>query len=354
MYNQILKVRPYVIMLKKMDFWFWCRYYIDMYKACPYNCSYCETNSVNTSVTRGIEIIPGLPEDRDTIGLGLLSDIYSPDEQKNQITTSLLEFLYEKNYPVNIVTKSEHLINDIDILKKFASKDMVRVTVTLITLDDNLSKKIEDPSLKPQKRLKLLKVLSDADIPAGIAISPVIPLVNDRKEDLVDLITSAKSSGAKWVIFSGFNPVSKFLNKDEWQHVKLLHKNQDQLKLRYRKTKQIILSTLFKENLPIRIPRINLYKNTYRYFIRRVTEYLYNISYLYELLENRLESMRYERASFEIEKIDYSLKSLIIQNKLGYIKGVNPEIEETIKEIISTDRSSLYYNLLNRVKREYQ
>ncbi len=353
MYNQIPKPKPYVIMLKKMDFWYWCRYYIDIYKTCPYNCSYCETRSLNTSALKGIEIVPGLPEEKDTIGLGLLSDIYNPVKEENIIIKSLLEFLYEKGYSVNIVTKSENITNDLDILKKFAKQDRIRVTFTLLTLDKDISYKLEGKYLDPEKRLNSLKILSDSNIPTGVAITPIIPYVNDKKEMLKSLITEIKNSGAGWVLFSGFNPVQNFLNIDTWKNVRNLFDNQEQLNLRYKRAKQLILSLLLKENLPIRIPRINLYKNTNRYYIKKVAEYLYNISYLYELLENRLESIRFRRASIEIEKIGVSIKSLIIQNKLGYIRGINPEIENVIKEIIYTDKSSLYNTLLKKLTNEF-
>ena len=351
MYNQILKAKPYVIMLKNMDYWYWCRYFIDLYRTCPYNCSYCETKK--GGAISGLQVVPGLPDKRETIGLGLFSDIYNPYLPDNTIVQSLLNFLYEKNYSISINTKSEIILNDIDILKKFAKRDMIRVTLTILTLDPELSKELEGPNLNPKKRIETLRILADTKIPVGVSITPVIPLVNDDKKSLEKLISEIKRNGARWVIFSGFNPTKEFLMDKKWEKVKEIHKNSSELDLRYKRAKSIILSSIFKENLPIRIPRINLNKNTNGYLVNKITEYLYNISYLYELLDHKLESLRFRRATYAINELETPIKPLIIQNKLGYIKGINPKIEAIIKEIVYEDLSSYYDNLYRKIRNEY-
>lgn len=351
MYNQILKAKPYVIMLKKMDYWYWCRYFIDLYRSCNYKCSYCET--IESRDVKGLHTVPGLPDKKESIGLGLFSDIYSPNPLENKVVRSLLNFLYEKGYPISINTKSEYILNDIDIIKEFAKRDMIRVTITLLTLDPELSQELEGQKLKPRKRIEALKALTDEGIPTGVSITPVIPMVNDDRESLERLITVVKKNGAKWILFSGYNPTKEFLLNPKWKKVKLLHKNSNELNLRYKKAKSIILSAVFKENLPIRIPRINLNKNTNGYLLNRITEYLYNISYLYELLDNKLEALRFRRATYTINEIDTPIKALIIQNKLGYIKGISPKIEAIIKEIAVNDGSSYYEKLLKKLKMEY-
>ena len=338
-------------MLKNMDYWYWCRYFIDLYRICPYECKYCETKTEST--ISGLQVVPGLPDKRETIGLGLFSDIYNPHLPDNKMVRSLLTFLYEKNYSVTINTKSEIILNDIDILKRFAKRDMIRVTLTILTLDPWLSNELEGPNLNPQKRIDTLKTLSDAGIPVGVSITPVIPLVNDNKDSLEKLISEIKRNGAKWVIFSGYNPTKNFLMNKKWKKVKEIHKNSNELELRYKKAKNIILSALLKENLPIRVPRINLNKNTNTYLIGRITEYLYNISYLHELLDHKLEALRFRRATYIIDDLETPIKALIIQNKLGYIKGINPKIESIIKEIVNSNSSSYYKKLYAKLINEY-
>ena len=99
----------------------------------------------------------------------------------------------------------------------------------------------------------------------------------------------------------------------------------------------------------MRIPRITLNLYRQRSSIRLVSEYLFNISYMYELMERDMEMLRYRRAAHELSKNHVSLRSLLAARKLGYVRGINPEIERVIEEVLNTEKSSLYLSLRERV-----
>lgn len=350
MQKKKLKTNPNIIKLQTIDFWYWSRYFIDIYPDCPYKCSYCNTQK--KSSLNGLDFMEGLPLNKEVIGLGLFSDIYHPEHRKNEFTKSMLELLAKNHYPVNIITKSDAIIDDLEILKNLSDRDHLRVTFTLLTMDEALSLKLEGCSPLPANRLNALKTLRKEGIPCGVAITPIIPCVNDDEESISHIVHESKKMGANWILFSGFNPVDSFLNNPLWKKTAEIHTDQKILKTQYRKIKKFILRLLLRENLPLRVPRITLKSFEHNYYSQIVSEYLFNISYLFELMDREIEMLRYRRAAYRINGIIESLKSIVHHKELGFLKGINPEIENVIEEIIFSNRSTLYTDLYKKIASE--
>jgi DNA repair photolyase len=281
-----------------------------------------------------------------------MCDVYSPDPAANERTRSILTLLDKNRYPVNIVTKSDMILKDIDILKNLAKKGHLRVTFTILTLNDSISRNLEGKTPNPAKRLNALKILRDEGIEAGIAVTPIIPGVNNDEAQLTRLVKSSKEMGAGWVLFSGFNPVKSFMNNPVWKRTAQLHSDKKALDLHYRKIKKFMLKLILQENLPFRVPRITLSAFDRKYYSNIVSEYLFNISYLYELMSREMEMLRYRRAAYKINGIIESLKHKVFNKKLGSIRGINPEIEKTIEEIILRDNSTFYSDLHEKIALE--
>jgi len=342
-----IQISPIVMSLNKIDFWYWCRYFIDIHRVCPYDCSYCNTK--NQTAIKGIDFVSGIPREKEVIGLGFLSDIYNKESTSNEATREILEILNKNKYPINILTKSTQIVQDYKLLKKFSENNNIRITFTILTPDDKISSALEGFSPSPSERLKALRFLSDNNIPCGIAVTPIIPCVNDDKDALSYLIKEAKNMGAKWVLFSGYNPTMNFFRNPGWKKSSKIHSDNKKLKYRYREIKRFMINLLYNENLPMRIPRIKLDILNNKYYSYITSEYLFNISYYYELLENELESTRYLRTAYKINNITRSLKSIVLGKKLGYIRGVNPEIEKVIEEIVKDNKSTIYTELYNKL-----
>jgi len=129
------------------------------------------------------------------IALGANTDPYQPVERDLGITRSILEVLSEHEHPVSIVTKSQLVLRDRDILAPMATKNLASVFVSITTLDPELARKMEPRASTPEKRLETLRGLSEEGIPCGVLASPMIPALNDS--ELERILKEASLAGAE-------------------------------------------------------------------------------------------------------------------------------------------------------------
>ena len=122
------------------------------------------------------------------------TDCYQPIEKKLEITRSLLKILWKYRHPVGIITKNKLILRDLDILEKMAEHQLVRVAVSINTLNDDLRRKLEPRASTIQGRIKLIKELSNANIPVVAMMAPIIPGLNDH--ELLPLMKHLSENGA--------------------------------------------------------------------------------------------------------------------------------------------------------------
>ena len=129
------------------------------------------------------------------IALGVNTDAYQPAERNMDITRALLEVLEAHNHPVCLITKSNLILRDIDILQRMARKNLVRAAISLTTLDRDLARKMEPRAATPVKRLEAIERLAHAGIPVGVMTAPIIPGLNDH--EMESLLKAAADHGAR-------------------------------------------------------------------------------------------------------------------------------------------------------------
>ncbi|MGH8131560.1 MAG: PA0069 family radical SAM protein [Steroidobacteraceae bacterium] len=129
------------------------------------------------------------------INLGANTDPYQPLEKRLGITRSLLEVLAESHHPVTIVTKAALVVRDIDLLQILAAEHLVKVFVSVTTLDDELKRRMEPRAASPVARLAAISKLAVAGIPTGVMFAPVVPAINDH--ELEGVLDTAAAAGAK-------------------------------------------------------------------------------------------------------------------------------------------------------------
>ena len=128
------------------------------------------------------------------LALGSNTDPYQPLERTMKLTRAVLEVLERFGHPLSIVTKSAGVLRDIDILQRMAARGLVRVWLSVTTLDATLARKMEPRAATPARRLDAVTGLAAAGVPAGVLVAPMIPGLNDA--ELERIVTAAKGAGA--------------------------------------------------------------------------------------------------------------------------------------------------------------
>ena len=135
------------------------------------------------------------------IALGINTDAYQPSEREKRLTRSLLEVLAAHRHPVSLLTKSALIQRDIDIIASMVPARLVRVGVSITTLDRTLARKMEPRAATPQRRLDTVRALSEAGIPVTVMTAPIIPGLNDHEiEALLEAAAAHGATGAGYVM----------------------------------------------------------------------------------------------------------------------------------------------------------
>jgi len=186
---------------------------VNPYRGCEHGCVYCfarpshaylelspgldfETKLfAKTNAAERLRIELAKPGYRVTpIALGINTDSYQPIEREYKITREVLEVLLECRHPVSFVTKGSLITRDLDLLALMAKQNLVSVYLSVTTLDNKLSAKLEPRASAPHTRLKIIKTLHDAGVPVGVLVAPIIPMITDS--DLEHLLEAAREAGA--------------------------------------------------------------------------------------------------------------------------------------------------------------
>jgi len=209
---QYIETKSILSKLKTKDTWFGITYNMNLYRGCQHGCIYCDTrsecygiNDISTiSVKKNaLELLAkelfSKRKNRATIGTGSMNDPYMPIEKDLQLTRKALQIIANEKFPVHVITKSNLVERDTDILQDI-SKIYAAVSFTITTADDSLSQKIEPQAPSSSERFKAMKMLSEKGIYTGITLMPVLPFINDTKENITSIVRQAKESGASYIL----------------------------------------------------------------------------------------------------------------------------------------------------------
>ena len=187
---------------------------INPYRGCEHGCSYCYARPTHAymGLSPGLDFESKLFAKTNaasllraelanphyqplTIALGANTDPYQPIEREYRITRQVLEVLSEFNHPVGIVTKSALVLRDLDILEDMAKRNLVKVAVSVTTLDPKLARAMEPRAATPPRRLGAIEALSKAGIPTVVMSAPIIPGLNDS--EIEGILKAGYAAGAR-------------------------------------------------------------------------------------------------------------------------------------------------------------
>jgi DNA repair photolyase len=137
------------------------------------------------------------------IALGTATDPYQPAERRYEVTRGVLEeFARHRGFELGIVTKSNLVVRDVDLLREISRNNILCIHITITTLNVELARILEPRAPRPDLRLDAVRQLSEAGLSVGISSSPVLPGITDSPPDLEALVRAAAAAGARH-IFAG-------------------------------------------------------------------------------------------------------------------------------------------------------
>ena len=130
------------------------------------------------------------------ITLGANTDPYQPVERRMKVTRSILEVLSRTRHPVTVITKHALVLRDLDLLAEMGRQGLASVGISVTSLDNELKRRLEPRAASPAARLRALKALSDAGVPCGVLVAPVIPALTDH--EMEGILEAAAGAGVAW------------------------------------------------------------------------------------------------------------------------------------------------------------
>ncbi len=219
---------------------------MNIYRGCTHGCIYCDSRSevygktydfedieVKTNATELIEKELSKKRKKCMIVTGAMTDPYLPLERKLEYTKKSLELIYKYGFGVAVLTKSDLILRDIELLKKINEKTKCVVQMTLTTYDEKLCKILEPNVCTTKRRYEILKEMQKANIPTIVWITPILPFINDNEENLQGILNYCKDAGVKGIITFGLGMTLRYGNRE--YYYKKLDEHFPNLKREYMK-----------------------------------------------------------------------------------------------------------------------
>jgi DNA repair photolyase len=187
------------------------RYNMNLYRGCEHRCIYCDSRSECYGIENFHDVLVKvnaieLLEDelrrkriKGRIGTGSMSDPYTYAEKRYQLMKKALAIIARYGFPIQIRTKSDLILRDLDVLLEI-NKIQAVVTFTLTTVDDELARKVEPGAPLPSARLRAMQTLAQFGICVGVNLMPVLPFLEDGFENITAIVKESARHGARFIL----------------------------------------------------------------------------------------------------------------------------------------------------------
>ena len=200
---------------------------MNIYRGCQHGCIYCDSRSECYHMDHDFEDIEvkenalvlledALRRKRKPcmIGTGSMSDPYMPLEVELQYTRKALELIHRYGFGATLITKSDRVLRDLDLLKAINDKTKCVVQMTLTTYDEELCCKLEPGVCTTKARFEALKTLRDAGIPTVVWLCPILPFLNDSPENINGILDYCEEAQVKGIICFGMGATLRAGNRE--------------------------------------------------------------------------------------------------------------------------------------------
>lgn len=219
---------------------------MNIYRGCTHGCIYCDSRSECYGMTYTFEDIEvkinamdlldkalSKKREKSMILTGSMTDPYMPLEQELGNTRKCLEIIEKHGFGACVLTKSDLILRDIDILKRINEKSKCVVQMTLTTYDDELCSILEPNVCNTRKRFEVLKRMNEEGIPTVVWLTPILPFINDTEENILGLLHYCKEANVTGLLTFGIGLTLRYGNREYYYHK--LDKHFPDLKKQYMK-----------------------------------------------------------------------------------------------------------------------
>ncbi|UCE36949.1 MAG: radical SAM protein [Thermoplasmata archaeon] len=375
------KCKTMLRMHKYVDNWFWESGSVSPYRACEHGCNYCDGRSkkyhasedfdniihvkINSQEILRKELDRLFPKQKTLTDFGMkteggiikvkpviaissgISDAYQPAERKYKLTRGILKLFLEYEVPTFVMTKSDLVLRDLDLLKKINDTTWSNVSFSLSCVDKKITAEFEPIAATPKRRLDAMKKIADCGILTGIIFMPVLPYISDSKKQLEETIKASRKKGAKYILAASmtmrdlqaerFYETLKIHYPELVEKYKVLYRKGYEPDGKYLKDLYQKIKILCKENdiqnyIPRYIPDMKLSKNL------EVSTMLFLCAYFLSLDGERYRAEAFRRLAQTIEDMDEKIEDIYGQGRLGGIKGIGKNTKELIEEFLETGK----------------
>lgn len=200
---------------------------MNIYRGCSHGCIYCDSRSdcyrmehdfddieVKTNAVELLEAALKSKRKKCMIGTGSMTDPYIPLERNLGIMRRALEVIERYGYGFTVITKSDLILRDLDILKRINDKTKCVVQMTLTAFDEDICRKIEPNVCTTKRRAEVLNILRDNGIPTVVWLSPILPFINDTEENIEGILEYCREAKVYGVICFGMGLTLRSGNRE--------------------------------------------------------------------------------------------------------------------------------------------
>ncbi|MHA1270672.1 MAG: radical SAM protein [Candidatus Helarchaeota archaeon] len=402
---EVIKPKSKILNLySDVDPWFWISGSINPYRGCEHACIYCDGRANYYNIpdfTTRIRIKENAPEllKKDLLKLGFrpinlrgkqtisyyfnnqinlqeirmdpkapliaigggVCDVYQPAEKRFKITRRILKVLLDFGFPLMILTKSNLILRDLDLIKKFAEYSYANISFSITLMDEKIQKLIEPNSSTTSERFNALKKFKEIGCLTGVMAMPLLPGIGDTIENIEGIISKSAEIGVDYILFSGLTLKTgnkevffRFIENNFPHLLNLYHlmfdnasvfgtplipkdyKHKNFIKTAHELCKKYHILDRMPRFIPEGSNKTNL----------RISEILHNISYLKQYVHNSTSYTlkKYTNSAKLIEKFPKDLHNFSLE-QLQIELGLDHEISKLVYEIISTNSAKLYEKL---------
>jgi DNA repair photolyase len=208
--------RSMINKLRHVDDWFWASYTLNPYRGCAHGCVYCDARANQYGLAESFEERIFIKENalevlerqlprlqRGVVASGGVCDSYQPIEEERGLTKEVVEVLHHHQFPVEVLTKSDLVLRDLDLYEEIARLSWACVFFTITTFDQQIAERFEPGAATPERRLEALRQVARTGVTTGVAMMPLLPGISDDERNIEDVVSRVKDAGGQFVLGGG-------------------------------------------------------------------------------------------------------------------------------------------------------